>query len=84
MEATIESKPRAMDEQKLRRIARDLRKTPPRSPRQKLGGFVIAANAREFHKRSFGLTSLTVKLSATLVKPDGSAREDSIQSFWRR
>src|SRR6516164_8308342 len=43
MEATIETKPQAMDEQKLRRIARDLRKTPPRSPRQKLGGFVIAA-----------------------------------------
>jgi len=43
MEATIETKPRAMNEQKLRRIARDLRKTPPRSPRQKLGGFVIAA-----------------------------------------
>ena len=43
MEATIETKPPAIDEQKLRRIARDLRKTPPRSPRQKLGGFVIAA-----------------------------------------
>src|SRR5438045_9290520 len=43
MEATIESKPQAMDEQKLQRAARDLRKTPPRSPREKLGGFVIAA-----------------------------------------
>ncbi len=44
MEATtIETTPPAMDEQKLRQIARDLRKTPPRSPRQKLGGFVIAA-----------------------------------------
>src|SRR4051794_33593738 len=32
-----------MDEQKLQKVARDLRKTPPRSPRQKLGGFVIAA-----------------------------------------
>ena len=42
MEAPIETKPPAMDEQKLRRIARDLRKTPPRSPRQKLDGFVIA------------------------------------------
>src|SRR3954468_13555708 len=30
-------------EQKLKTLARDLRKTPPRSPRQKLGGFVIAA-----------------------------------------
>jgi hypothetical protein len=41
MEATIKAKP--TDEQKLRGIARDLRKMPPRSPRQKLGGFVIAA-----------------------------------------
>ena len=29
--------------EKLQTLARDLRKTPPRSPRQKLGGFVIAA-----------------------------------------
>src|SRR3954466_14767768 len=29
--------------EKLQMLARDLRKTPPRSPRQKLGGFVIAA-----------------------------------------
>src|SRR4051794_28386908 len=29
--------------EKLKTLARDLRKTPPRSPRQKLGGFVIAA-----------------------------------------
>ena len=44
METTTgESKPAAMDEQKLRRLARDLRTTPPRSPRQRLGGFVIAA-----------------------------------------
>jgi len=43
MEAKIEDQPQGMDEQKLRRVARDLRKTPPRSPRQKLGGFVIAA-----------------------------------------
>jgi hypothetical protein len=28
---------------KLKPIARDLRKTPPRSPRERLGGFVIAA-----------------------------------------
>src|SRR3982750_4413458 len=39
----IENKPQAMDEQKLHKLARDLRKTPPRSPREKLGGFVIAA-----------------------------------------
>jgi hypothetical protein len=32
-----------MNEEKLRTLARDLRKTPPRSPRQTLGGFVIAA-----------------------------------------
>ena len=32
-----------MDEPKLQGVARDLRKTPPRSPRQRLGGFVIAA-----------------------------------------
>ena len=40
---TIETTPPAMDEQKLQQIARGLRKRPPRSPRQKLGGFVIAA-----------------------------------------
>ena len=34
---------KAINEGKLQTIARDLRKTPPRSPRQKLGGFVIAA-----------------------------------------
>ncbi|MFL6516187.1 MAG: DUF5069 domain-containing protein [Chthoniobacterales bacterium] len=32
-----------MNKEKLQAIARDLRKTPPRSPRQTLGGFVIAA-----------------------------------------
>ncbi len=32
-----------MNTEKLQSIARDLRKTPPRSPRQALGGFVIAA-----------------------------------------
>jgi hypothetical protein len=41
--STTESKPRAKDEQKLQTVARDLRKTPPRSPRQRLGGVVIAA-----------------------------------------
>jgi Domain of unknown function (DUF5069) len=41
--SAIESKLRVMDKQKLQTIARDLRKTPPRSPRQKLGGFVITA-----------------------------------------
>ncbi|HVK59739.1 MAG TPA: DUF5069 domain-containing protein [Candidatus Kapabacteria bacterium] len=32
-----------MNADKLKPLARDLRKTPPRSPRQTLGGFVIAA-----------------------------------------
>ena len=32
-----------MNKDKLQTLARDLRKTAPRSPRQKLGGFVIAA-----------------------------------------
>lgn len=32
-----------MNSEKLKTIARDLRKTPPRSPRERLGGFVIAA-----------------------------------------
>jgi hypothetical protein len=32
-----------MDEQKLRELTRDLRKTYPRSPRDLLGGYVIAA-----------------------------------------
>ena len=32
-----------MNKDQLQAIARDLRKTPPRSPRQPLGGFVIAA-----------------------------------------
>ena len=32
-----------MNAEKLKPLARDLRKTPPRSPREKLGGFVIAA-----------------------------------------
>src|SRR5256885_12156329 len=33
----------SMNAEKLKSLARDLRKTPPRSPREKLGGFVIAA-----------------------------------------
>ncbi|HJT82572.1 MAG TPA: DUF5069 domain-containing protein [Chthoniobacterales bacterium] len=41
--STVESKPRAINEQKLRTVTQDLRTAPPRSPRQKLGGFVIAA-----------------------------------------
>jgi len=32
-----------MNKEKLQATARDLRKTPPRSPRETLGGFVIAA-----------------------------------------
>src|SRR6201998_1660132 len=32
-----------MNTDKLKQLARDLRKTPPRSPRETLGGFVIAA-----------------------------------------
>jgi len=32
-----------MDKERLQKLARDLRKTPPRSPRDTLGGFVIAA-----------------------------------------
>jgi Domain of unknown function (DUF5069) len=32
-----------MNENQLKTLARDLRKTPPRSPRETLGGFVIAA-----------------------------------------
>jgi len=32
-----------MNKEKLQLLARDLRKTPPRSPRETLGGFVIAA-----------------------------------------
>lgn len=32
-----------MNKEQLQAIARDLTKTPPRSPREKLGGFVIAA-----------------------------------------
>ncbi|HEX7860410.1 MAG TPA: DUF5069 domain-containing protein [Verrucomicrobiae bacterium] len=32
-----------MNADKLKPLARDLRKTPPRSPRETLGGFVIAA-----------------------------------------
>ena len=32
-----------MNKEKLQSIARDLRKTPPRSPRETLGGFVIGA-----------------------------------------
>ena len=34
---------RTMNAEKIETLARDLRKTPPRSPREKLGGFVIAA-----------------------------------------
>lgn len=33
----------AMNKEKLQSLARDLRKMPPRSPREPLGGFVIAA-----------------------------------------
>ena len=32
-----------MNKERLQSLVRDLRKTPPRSPREKLGGFVIAA-----------------------------------------
>ncbi|MFO1478049.1 MAG: DUF5069 domain-containing protein [Verrucomicrobiota bacterium] len=32
-----------MNKEQLQSLARDLRKTPPRSPREKMGGFVIAA-----------------------------------------
>jgi hypothetical protein len=32
-----------MNKDKVTKLARDLRKTPPRSPRETLGGFVIAA-----------------------------------------
>jgi hypothetical protein len=32
-----------MNVEKLKLVARDLRKTPPRSPRERLGGFLIAA-----------------------------------------
>src|SRR5262245_50774685 len=32
-----------MNKERVRSLARDLRKTPPRSPREILGGFVIAA-----------------------------------------
>ena len=32
-----------MNKERLQALARDLRKTPPRSPREKLGGFVIGA-----------------------------------------
>jgi len=32
-----------VNKEKLQSVARDLRKTPPRSPRETLGGFVIAA-----------------------------------------
>src|SRR5207248_10504831 len=32
-----------MNKEQLQTLARDLRKTPPRSPRETLGGFVIAA-----------------------------------------
>jgi Domain of unknown function (DUF5069) len=32
-----------MNKDRLQTLARDLRKTPPRSPREPLGGFVIAA-----------------------------------------
>ena len=37
------SGPLPVNKEKLQSLARDLRKTPPRSPRETLGGFVIAA-----------------------------------------
>ncbi|CAN5672414.1 hypothetical protein BH20VER1_BH20VER1_06510 [soil metagenome] len=36
-----------MNREKLQSIARDLSKNPPRSPRETLGGFVIAARMLE-------------------------------------
>jgi Domain of unknown function (DUF5069) len=36
-----------MNTAKLRELAKDLRKTPPRSPHEKLGGFVTAARSLE-------------------------------------
>jgi hypothetical protein len=43
--ATTETleRPPATNRSKVEQLARDLRKTPPRSPRETLGGFVIAA-----------------------------------------
>jgi hypothetical protein len=35
----------AVNTEKLKALARDLRKGPPPSPREKLGGFVIAARS---------------------------------------
>jgi hypothetical protein len=36
-------KPTGLNKQKVEKLARDLRKSPPRSPRETLGGFVIGA-----------------------------------------
>src|ERR1700675_2853517 len=41
--ARIKEDDLVMNKEKLQSLARDLRKTPPRSPRETLGGFVIAA-----------------------------------------
>jgi hypothetical protein len=50
-----------MNTDKLKQLARDLRKTPPHSPRDTLGGFVIAARmldkARAFCSASMASTT---------------------------
>src|SRR5436189_558031 len=42
-----------MNKERLQSLARDLRKTPPRSPREKLGGFVIAARMLDKGRADF-------------------------------
>jgi hypothetical protein len=50
-----------MNKNKLQSLARDLRKTPPRSPRETLGGFVIAA--RMLDKARADMSTMSKKAS---------------------
>ena len=43
-----------MNKEKVKQLARDLRKTPPRSPRETLGSFVIAERSTRFYRDILG------------------------------
>jgi hypothetical protein len=62
-----------MNKEGLQRVARDLRKTPPRSPREALGGFVIAA--RTLDKTRADLLGINGEYN---FRPDGLGAH-----FWK-
>jgi hypothetical protein len=49
-----------MNKDRLQTLARDLRKTPPRTPRETLGGFVIADRMLEGDARGGAIDPITI------------------------